>query len=99
LLSYSQWLVNGGDQTQQESVRSLSRQYKAACGGKRPHPALVNGIKNYELKLCLDSVNEADIKGIAIAFPQFALLKRVQLWGKHFTEVALNPDISFEIEH
>jgi hypothetical protein len=74
-------------------------QYKTACGGRRPHPAVVNGIRNYELKLCLDSVNEADIKGIATALPQFALLKRVQLWGKHFTEVALNPDISFQIEN
>jgi hypothetical protein len=72
-------------------------QYKTACGDKRPHPALLKSIKNYELKLCLDSVNEDDVNGISKALPTFALLKRVQLWGKHFTEVALNPDISFEL--
>lgn len=74
-------------------------QYKLACGNRRMHPALAQSIKNYELKLCLDSVNEEDIKGISKALPGFELLKRVQLWGKHFTEVVLNPDISFEIEN
>lgn len=56
---------------------------------------LVKGLRRNELKFGIDIMDEKEMSELIATIPKYPLLKKVHLWGKHFENMALDPDLSF----
>lgn len=56
---------------------------------------IVKGLKRNELKFGIDIMDEQEMSEIVATIPKYPLLRKVHLWGRNFTDLASDPNLTF----